>query len=356
MAQTAVVKGLALRVSKVNSCGKPIPGAAHRFVTDGFIEANFTAEMKAREDLETTNAAGKTCVADSNPAERKWWNTRIQFCGVDPDLFSLLASWARVLDYDGNPIGFKDRKSVESDYGVALELWTGGEGDDDCPAPTDDSFFSAPASGKNYGYLLAMGKEFVTNEIGVSAQPSTFTFEGRTFAPKQWGRGPYNVASTDSAGTPGRLLVPAYDKTEDNHLVFFRTPVAPPAPTNGACELATQSIFTAPNYYIGGPAGEPAADVAPPQPICNGKKYTVAVAGTGNWKAKVGAVPTANIVHTALPAAVQSAIEALAGVEVGQVQVTGTAGSYTVTLDPSLAALTADSTGLTGGTVTVTPL
>ncbi len=50
------------------------------------------------------------------------------------------------------------------------------------------------------------------------------------------------------------------------------------------------------------------------------------------------------------------AIEALPSVEVGQVQVSGTAGDYTVTLDPSLPVLTADGTGLTGGTVTVTPL
>ncbi|ORA38110.1 hypothetical protein [Mycobacterium aquaticum] len=352
----AVVKGLSLRATKVDRCGTPLPGLANRIVTDGFIRVNLDPNMKDANELTQENAAGKECVSDRTPPERRWWNTELQLCGVDPDLWSMVLSWARVLDYDGNPIGVRDRKSVDADTGVMFEVWTGGEGDDDCPPPTDDSIFSAASTGKQYGYLAFAGSEFVSGAIPVEAAVSTFTISGRTIAPKNWGRGPYNVAAIDSNGTPGRLLVPAYSKEDDNHLLFFRTPVEPPKPTDGACELNISSVFAAPNYYFGGPASEPAADVAPPQPICNGKKYTVAVSGTGNWKAKIGTVPSANIAHTALASAVQSAIEALSNVEVGQVQVVGTAGNYTVTLDPSLPALTADSTGLTGGTVTVTPL
>lgn len=349
----AVVKGEALRVTKTDSCGKPLQGAANRIVTDGFIEFNIDPEMKAREDLETTNAAGRVCVSATTPAERKWWNISAQFCGVNPDLWALILAWARVTDYDGNPIGVKDRKSTETDTGVMFEVWTGQSDDDGCEIPTDDSIFSTNVGGKQYGLLTIGGKEFVTSTIGVSASPTNFTLNGRSFAPKRWGRGPYNVAAIDSSGTPGRLLVPLYDEHEENHLALFSTPIPPPAPTDGACELAIQSIFTGPgNSYFGATA----ADVAPAQPICNGKVYTVAVSGTGNWTAAVGAEDTANIVHTALPAAVQSAIEALPNVEVGQVQVAGTAGNYTVTLDPSLPALTADGTGLTGGTVTVTPV
>lgn len=349
----AVVKGYALRVTKVDSCGKPLQGNANRLVTDGFIRVNLDPNMKDANELTQENAAGKECVSDRTPAERRWWNTEIQLCGVDPDLWSLLAGWARILDYDGNPIGIRDRKSVDDQSGVMFELWTGGQGDDDCPIPEDDSIFSAAASGRQYGYLAFAGNEFVSGAITAEAAVGTFTLTGRTIAAKHWGRGPYNVAATDALGTPGRLLVPFYDPTDDNHLVLFRTPVAPPEPTDGACELAIQSIFTGVGnaYY-----GATAADVAPAQPICNPKVYTVVVSGTGNWQAKIGADPTANIAHTALPAAVQSAIEALPSVQVGQVQVSGTAGNYTVKLDPELAALTADSTGLTGGTAVVTPV
>jgi len=352
---TAVVKGLKLRVTKTDACGLPLAGNANRLVTEGFVTATLSPELKARQDLEQQNAQGNVCVSDTVPAERKWWNVALELCNVDPDLFSIIATWARVLDFEGNPIGFRDKAQVDSDTGVAFEIWTGGSGDDDCPPPSDDSVFSAATSGKNYGYLFFTGKEFVSGDIGVQVNPSTFRLNGQTFAPKRWGRGPYNVAAIDSDGTAGRLLVPAYNETDDNHIVFFRTPIAPPAETNGACELATTSIFTEPNFYFGGDSGEAAADVAPAQPMCDAKTYTVTVTGTaGNWKAKVGNDATANIAYDATAQAVQSAIEALSSVEVGQVQVTGTAGAYTVKLDKSLGVLTADSTGLTGGTATVT--
>lgn len=348
----AVVKGYALRATKTDACGKPIEGPANRIVTDGFIRVNLDPNMKDANELTQENAAGKECVSDRTPAERRWWNIEAQLCGVDPDLWALLASWARIVDFDGNPIGVRDRKSVDDQSGVMIEVWTGGQGDDDCPIPEDDSIFSAATSGKQYGYLAFCGNEFVSSALTVAAEVGTFTFTGRTIAPKHWGRSPYNVAAIDSSGTPGRLLTPIYDPVDENHLALFRTPVPPPEPTDGACALAIQSIFTGGSAYFG-PA---AVDVAPPQPICNGKVYTVAVTGTGNWVALVGTEDTANIPHTALPAAVQSAIEALPNVAVGQVQVAGTAGNYTVTLDPSLPALTADGAGLAGGTVTVTPV
>lgn len=348
----AVVKGEMLRVTKTDKCGKPLEGPANRLVTDGFIRFNVDPETKAREDLEQTNAAGKVCVSANTPAERKWWNIEAQLCGVDPDLFALIAAWARVTDYEGNAVGVRDRKSVETETGVMFEVWAGGDDGDGCDIPTDDSIFSSTVGGSQWGYFVIGGKEFISGPLTVEAGVSTFTLTGRSFAPKHWGRGPYNVAAGDSSGTPSRLLVPLYDPVDENHLALFATPIAPPKPTNGACELAIQSIFTGPsNTYFGANA----ADVAPAQPICNAKTYGVEVTGTGNFKLSVGAEPTANIAATALPTAVQSAIEALPNVEVGQVQVTGSAGDYTVKLDSSLGALSADGTGLTGGTATVTP-
>ncbi|AER47668.1 hypothetical protein [Mycolicibacterium goodii] len=260
----AVVKGEMLRVTKVDSCGKPLQGPANRLVTDGYIRFNIDPEMKAREDIEQTNAAGKVCVSANTPAERKWWNIEAQLCGVDPDLFALIASWSRVLDSDNKPIGVKDRKAVETKTGVMFEVWTGGDDDDGCEIPEDDSIFSTTVGGPQNGYLAIGGKEFtLSSGVTVEAGASTFTLTGRSFAPKHWGRGPYNVASIDANGTPGRLLVPLYDPVEENHLALFTTPVPPPEPTNGAVPLAIQSIFTGPdNAYFGANA----TDVAPDQP------------------------------------------------------------------------------------------
>lgn len=278
--KTAVVLGEKLRVTKTDFCGHPKPGAANRIVTDGFIRINLSPEMKAREDLETTNAAGRVCVSTSIPAERKWHNVEVQLCDVDPDLWSLIASWARVIDPDGNPIGFYDRARPDTDFGVMFEVWTGGESKDDCPVPTSDSVFSSPVSGRNFGYFSFGGREFVNGDLTVEAQPSTFTFNGRTFAPKGWGRSPYNVANIATSGDPveaGRLLVPAYRPTEDNHVVFFRTPIEPPDVTDGAVPLDITGKFVAPDYYYDGPS-QTAVAVAPEQDAAD-QAYAIAVTG-----------------------------------------------------------------------------
>lgn len=348
-----VVRGKRLRATVINKCGKPIQGPANRLVTSGFISIKLEPELKQANELETKNADGKVCVSDRTAPEIKRHNATLVLCGVNPDLYSMFAGYERILDYDDKPIGYADQPDVLSDRGVMIEVWAGGEAEDDCDETVNDSIFSATGTGEKFGYLSFASKEWIPTGFTVEEAIANFTLNGITMPAPNWGRSPYNVAAIDSSNTAGRLLAPVGKK---RHLTFFRTPIAPPPETDGACELAIQSIFTNPNYYIGGPAGEPAADVAPPQPICGGKSYTVVVTGTGNWKMKVGVPASANIAHTALPAAVQSAIEALANVEVGQVQVTGTAGNYTVTLDPSLPVLTSDSTGLTGGTATVTAL
>lgn len=279
--KTAVVLGEKLRVTKTNFCGVPIEGAANQVVTEGFIRVNLSPEMKAREDLETTNAAGRVCVSTSIPAERKWHNVEVQLCDVDPDLWALIASWARVLDPDGNPIGFYDRARPETDFGVMFELWTGGESKDDCPVPTSDSVFSSPASGRNYGYFAFGGREFVNGDLTVEAQPSTFTFNGRTFAPKGWGRGPFNVANIANAGDAveaGRLLVPIYRESDENHVMFMRTVIEPPEATDGAVPLDITGLFAGPPYYYDGP-GQTAVDVAPEQAALD-QAYVIAITGT----------------------------------------------------------------------------
>lgn len=353
----AVVKGLALRATKINSCGKPIEGASNRLITDGFIRVNLDPNMKAREELEQTNAAGKVCVTDTTPPERKWWNTEIQFCNVDPDLHSLITGWARVLDYDDKPIGFRDQAEVDTDYGVAFELWTGGSDDDDCEVPTNDSIFSAASSGKSYGYLLFGGTEFVSGAVTVEAGVSTFTLTGITIAMPHWGRGPYNVAGTDALGTPGRLLVPT---SKSEHITLFRTPVPPPEPTDGALPLAISTLFVAPDYYFGGPANEPAADVAPDQ-VAAGQGYAVTITGvpTGGTFSLNAIYPggttieTGTILFNSTPGQLKTVLVANDdGYTASDWTVTGTnlpAGTITV-IPPDGVTLEPQDNNLTGGT------
>jgi hypothetical protein len=261
-----VVKGVRLRATKINSCGLPIGGEANRLVTDGFVSVELAPVMRDAQDLEQVNAEGQVCVTDRTPPTRKYYTVTVELCQVNTGLISMFNGWSQVLDYANNSVGFEDDDDVDSDYGVALEVWTGGRADDDCPTQENDSVFATTGSGQSHGYLLFGANEFTMGNVKVDANISTFTLTGRTIALSQWGRGPYNVVPTDAAGTAGRLLKPL---DRDAHFLLQRTTVAPPPVTPGASPvpLDITGTFVDPKFYFGGPSGAPATDVAPEQVI-----------------------------------------------------------------------------------------
>lgn len=270
MGQWPIVKGVRLRATKVDSCGLPVEGPKNRVVTSGFISYSISPNMRDADDIEQTNAEGRVCISDRTPPERKWYDLELSLCGVNTCLVNMFTGWPSIVDYNGDPVGFSDKKEIESDYGVAIEIWTGGKSESDCPPPeSDDIFSSNTGSGKSYGYFLTFGTEFQMGELEINAEAASFTLSGISFAAPHWGRGPYNVVPTDDSGTAGRLLEPLND---DQNLYVLRTPVAPPAATEGSecVELDISNTFSDPDFYFGGPGGEPAVDVAPDQPTSGG--------------------------------------------------------------------------------------
>lgn len=336
MAEFPVVRGKRLRATKISSCGLPIAGVANRVVTKGFVTLSLGKVNRDAQDLEQTNADGEVCVADRTAPERKWYTPALELCNVNTELITLFNGWEQYLDYDDSPIGFRDNPEVEDEYGVALELWTGGRSDDDCPTPTTDSIFSSASSGVKYGYWLLGGTEWELGDVTIGASVSTFTLTGKTIAMPHWGRGPYNVSAIDSSGTAGRLLVPVGQK---EHLTVFRTPIAPPPVTNGGVPLEISSKFVDPDFYFGGPGNAPAADVAPAQ-IDAQESLELTITGTpagGTFTLKVNGVATGTIVYNASAANVKTA---LAAVDDGY-----DAGAWT----------TSGGSNLPGGTITIVP-
>lgn len=351
MAEFPVVRGKRLRATKISSCGLPIAGAANRIVTKGFVTLNLAKVNRDAQDLEQLNADGEVCVADRTAPERKWYTPALELCNVNTELITLFNGWEQYLDYDDAPIGFRDQPKVEDEYGVALELWTGGRSDDDCPTPSTDSIFSAATSGMKYGYWLFGGTEWELGDVSIGASVSTFTLTGKTIAMPHWGRGPYNVAATDSSGTAGRLLVPVGQK---EHITVFRTPVPPPAVTNGGVPLEITSKFVDPDFYFGGPGNAPAADVAPEQ-IDAQESLDLTITGSptgGNFTLTVNGLATAALDHDSTAAEVKTAVVAIDdGYAVGDWTITGSdLPTGPVVIIPPLGAVVAVGTnGLTGG-------
>lgn len=346
-----VVKGLALRATKTNNCGLPQEGPAARLVTKGFVTVNMTAVMNEAEELEQKNAEGKVCVIDRTPPTRKYYTPAITLCNVNTGLIAMFNGWEQILDYADRPVGFQDQEEVDADYGVVIEVWTGGRSDTDCPAPTLDNIFSTGSSGKSYGYLLFGGTEWQLGDIEIGAQVSTFSLTGRTIPIPQWGRGPYNVAGTDANGTPGRLLVPTNEKS---HFYLFRTPVPPPDETDGGNPVALDITgkFVAPNYYFGGPGNAPAADIAPSQGDAITRTVSITGGPTGgDFTLIYRGAETAVIAYNANAAAVKAAIVALDdGYDAADFVATGGPLPAAVTLTIPGGTLVAGDNNLTGGT------
>jgi hypothetical protein len=261
-----LVKGTRLRATKVDSCGKPVAGPRNRLVTAGFVTLGLTAVMRDAQDLTQDNAEGKVCFEDRTPPERRWYTPVLELCNVNPGLITMFTGWENLLDESATPevVGFRDQREIESDYGIALEVWTSGKSEDDCAdPPTTDEILLETGSGRKYGYFLFAGTEWTLGDITIGATVATLTLTGRTIAMPHWGKGPYNVQA-DADGDAVRLLQPT---TKKEHLTVFRTPIAPPDPTEGnqPVALATSTVFTGTNYYYGGPAGAAPIDVAPAQ-------------------------------------------------------------------------------------------
>lgn len=343
MSRFPLLRGERLRATLVNSCGLPIQGPGNRIVIDSFVTVSLEPVFKDRNEIEQNNANGEICISDTTPPTRKRYTAAITVCNVDTCLFSKFTGWSQYLDYKGDAIGFDDTATVQSDYGVAIEVWTGGRGADDCPAPAnDDIFSSANVTSRQRGYVLFFAKEFQISGLSIGESVSTPVLTGITFPGYQWGKGPYNVQEQDADGTPGRMLAPIPNGAGvDSQLRMFRTAVAPPAAEDDCCYLAVSDVFQDPDFYFGGPASEPAASIAPDQPECDVtlSNETQSLTFTGNTTLSFnGAGPTASLGTGSNAAAIQTALEGLSSIGAGNVTVTGTApGPFTIEFTGDLA-------------------
>lgn len=350
MGAIPIFKGLKLRATRVDSCGKPIEGNANRIVTDGFISVKLSPEMKARQEVEQPNAEGRIIFSGTTPATRKHHNADINMCGVDPELYTFLTGYELLLDYNGNPIGYGDKPEVEGQYGAVIEVWAGGKTDDDCDVPEDDSYLTAAGAGLRYGYLAFAASEWVpTGDLTIEDAMTNLSLTAITQTMVGWHRGPYNVQEINDDLDAGRLLVAVPKK---RHITFLRTRIAPPEVTPGLVPLSIQSIFTDPDFYAGGPANEPAADVAPDQ--IDALTTVVTLTGSpdsGNFTLLFNGLPTATIAYNAANSAVKSALIGVDdGYSVSDFSVSGdNGGPWTVT-HPFGTTIEAGTNSLGGGT------
>lgn len=219
--------GRAMRVTRVDACGRPLYGVAAQVVTDGFVSIGMSGEVREGTEIEMVNAAGNLCLSQKGADQLKWLSVEANFCQVDPDLVSLFQpNNTKLLDYAGNTIGYAESDLQNIDVGVAIEVWADVAGEDLCDNPD---------AGQTWAYFLlpwvvggTMGDQTIEN-AGL-----TTTINSRTKRNGKWGVGPYDVMAA-TAETVGPMLVPVGAR---EHRRVFLTSVAPPDPLCGAQPLS----------------------------------------------------------------------------------------------------------------------
>ena len=191
-----------MRVTKTDGCGSPILGSESQVVSDGFISVALTANTDEGTTISVQNAAGKTCILDEPCPTFTGYSAEVQFCSVDPALFSLMAGQDPVLDPDGGTVGFRVNAGVDAcGSGFALELWS------QVPAGACEE-----GTGESFGYfLIPFMRGGVLGDFTVANDAINFTLTGATSRDgSTWGVGPYDVVDNGAGPLfePGPLLEP----------------------------------------------------------------------------------------------------------------------------------------------------
>jgi hypothetical protein len=212
----SLVRGRAMRVTRLDGCGAVVPGPDSQVTSDGFITVTLTAQIDAGQTISVTNAAGDVCILDEPCPKFTGYDVAVEFCGVDPALFTLMTGQPGVADGTGDIVGFKMNSKINAcDSGFALEMWS------NVPAQVCEA-----GVGQSYGYLLIpFLKGGVIGDFTVGNDAVNFGLTGaKSKDGNGWGVGPYDVVADQT-----QLASPLLEALDPNdHLHVQLTTIAPP--------------------------------------------------------------------------------------------------------------------------------
>lgn len=177
-----------VRVTQLDECGRPIytesPGEGvlpNHVVSNGVVRLAYEEDIEEGDEFIQKNGWGELCINDRANSYYKRNNVTIEFCDVDPELFSIVTGTDLILDSAGLAVGYRRLEGL-LDSNFALEGWVGVPG------------VECGVTNLSYGYILF---PLVTNatlegvEFGNAV--TTFTMTGFTRPGVGWGAGPYDV-------------------------------------------------------------------------------------------------------------------------------------------------------------------
>lgn len=234
---TTLAQGRRMRVTRLDSCGRPVYGDGSTVTSDGFVTVSAKVATNDTDAIEVKNANGRRIIFKRANSQLAGYDIEIEMAEVDPELYNLMTGQPVVYDRHGDAVGFAADTAVDtSNVSFALEVWAGITGDEGC----DDEDTEG-----EYGYILfpfIQGALVGDHEIQNDALTFTVT-DASTVDGNGWGVGPYDVtlhngATPSDPAVPGPLLVAIPSTYAELYLPTF---VAPPEALAGSRPLLPRS-------------------------------------------------------------------------------------------------------------------
>lgn len=223
----AQVRGSVIRVTRLDACGNPDPGASAVVVSKRISTVTIDEVSEEGTSIRERNFGDELCIVDDAYASVIGYTADIALCGVSPSLITLLTGQPVVLNALGEAVGFDATSSVDLDsFGFALEVWSkiaGGACDTEGNRQWGYTPFPFLKGGRLGGFSFENGAV-------------QFTITGaQTREGNGWGVGPFDV-DRDEAGLPAPLHTPLGPNTHFRNIVVT---LDPPAQSDGAFALSS---------------------------------------------------------------------------------------------------------------------
>lgn len=212
------IKGIVMRLVKLDECGNPVTGAASaEVVTDGFIQITPSPQYEEGEVQQTRKASGEFCVNQKDDPELSRVSLAIQWCVLDPDALVIITG-DRLLTtggVTGTGVAFGGGLVTAR---FSLEVWQKVAGRSACNASGQQNYI--------YWAFANVGHTII-NDFNFENAPLQFSTTSETdYAGPLWGNGP---------GSAGPWF--EGEMQTDEQYLFNITTTAPPLPSCGAVLL-----------------------------------------------------------------------------------------------------------------------
>jgi hypothetical protein len=223
----AQVRGSVIRVTRLDACGNPDPGASAVVVSKRISTVTIDEVTDDGTNIRERNFGDELCIVDDAFTQIIGYTADIALCGVDPALVSLLTGQPTVVNAAGDIVGFDATTDIDLDsFGFSLEVWSRIAG-----SACDPSGFR-PWGYTVFPYLKGGRVGGFTFENGAVQ----FTISGaQTRDGNGWGAGPFDV-DRDELQAPSPLTDPLGVNTHYRNILVT---LDPPAAACGAVALAS---------------------------------------------------------------------------------------------------------------------